>query len=91
MPAADGNFFYDGNRIQQHTRDGSPRQQWTCEDSNTMVWGLFDLDNPGGDQVINDRASKCLDVTDGSPQAGARLQIFHCTGTSNFAQHFIMR
>jgi hypothetical protein len=59
--------------------------------SNTEVWGLFDLDNPLGDEVVNERASKCLDVTDGSLQDGARLQRYNCFDSGNLAQHYTMR
>jgi len=38
-----------------------------------------------------ERASKCLDVTDGSLQDGARLQIYSCfDDEGNIAQHYRM-
>jgi hypothetical protein len=73
------------------TNNRNPVQQWTCNTSSTMTWGLFELDNPLGDSVVNDRSGKCLDVTDGSLQDGARLQIYNCFDTGNIAQHYTMR
>ena len=72
----------------------NPVQQWTCNSSsNTMVWGLFGpLPGIGGYQVVNERAGKCLDVTDGSLQDGARLQIYNCfDSTENVAQSYTMQ
>ena len=74
------------------TNNRNPVQQWTCNaTSNTMVWTTFEA-GPLGDQIYNERASKCLDVTDGSLQDGARLQIYNCFDTDgNIAQHYTMR
>jgi hypothetical protein len=38
------------------TTDRNPVQQWTCNGSTSMVWGLADVGNPLGDQIINERA-----------------------------------
>jgi hypothetical protein len=74
------------------TTDRNPVQQWTCNGSTSMVWGLADVGNPLGDQIINERALVCLDVSDGSLQDGARLQIYNCFDSQgNIAQHYTMR
>lgn len=70
----------------------NPVQQWTCNGSSSMVWGLYDTNNPLGDQIVNERAGICLDVSDGSLQDGARLQIYNCfDAQGNIAQHYQMR
>jgi len=73
------------------TNNRNPVQQWTCNPtSSSMVWAVF---GPQilGDQIYNERASKCLDVTDGSLQDGARLQIYNCfDDEGNIAQHYRM-
>jgi Ricin-type beta-trefoil lectin domain-like len=135
IPDASGNFYVNGNRIQQRTCDGSPQQQWflerlsgafqgigqvpryhlvnrmtlqclddmdgatnnrnpvqqwTCNPtSSSMVWAVLGPQTLG-DQIYNERASKCLDVTDGSLQDGARLQIYNCfDDDGNIAQHYV--
>jgi hypothetical protein len=70
------------------TVNRNPVQQWTCNGSTTMAWH-FNGDLPFGQQVINERVTKCLDVADGSGQDGARLQIYNCFDpTGNIAQHY---
>jgi hypothetical protein len=81
------------------TADRSPVQQWTCNDtSTTMQWIRGDVvgDNGQGtffQQLIsmramqNSGARQCLDVAGGSYEAGAALQLYHCTA-GNSAQHF---
>jgi hypothetical protein len=79
------------------TADRSPVQQYTCNDSSTtMQWVLSGTlrDNIDGfDPLINMRAlqnsgaHQCLDVAGGSGEAGAALQLYHCTA-GNWAQHF---
>jgi hypothetical protein len=55
-----------------------------------MVWAIFGP-QALGDSIYNERASKCLDVTDGSLQDGARLQIYNCfDDDGNIAQHYRM-
>ena len=73
------------------TTNRNPVQQWFCNGTNSMVWGLFDTSNPIGDQLVNDRSETCLDVSDGSFADGARLQIYNCFDTGNFAQHYTMQ
>jgi ricin-type beta-trefoil lectin protein len=74
------------------TTNRNPVQQWTCNGSSSMVWGLYDVNNPLGDQIVNERAAICLDVSDGSLQDGARLQIYNCfDAQGNIAQHYAMR
>lgn len=74
------------------TNNRNPVQQWTCNPGDTMTWAFFDQGNPLGDEVVNDRAHKCLDVADGSLQDGARLQVYNCFDeTDNIAQHYTMR
>lgn len=73
------------------TNDRNPVQQWACSPtSNSMVWGFGNLsEDPLGLTLWNEHApGKCLDVTDGSVQDGARLQIYHCFDSGNLAQHF---
>jgi hypothetical protein len=72
------------------TNNRNPVQQWPCNTSDSMVWGLFAIGNPLGDEVVNSRASKCLDVTDGSLADGTPIQIYNCFGEGNIAQHFTM-
>jgi len=73
------------------TNNRNPVQQWTCNStSSSMVWAVFGPQTLG-DQIYNERASKCLDVTDGSLQDGARLQIYNCfDDEGNIAQHYTM-
>lgn len=73
------------------TNNRNPVQQWTCNTSNTMTWGLWGPTNPLGPEVVNEKVGKCLDVTDGSFQDGARLQIYNCFDDENVAQHYTMR
>jgi hypothetical protein len=84
------------------TADGSPVQQWTCnETSTTMQWKVETVGidpynpNPTWAQFINIRSGKCLDVRSGSLAPGAVLQIYHCSskgtvmsGQANLAQVF---
>jgi hypothetical protein len=73
------------------TNNRNPVQQWTCNPtSSSMVWTTFEAGTLGN-QIYNEWASKCLDVTDGSLQDGARLQIYNCFDTDgNIAQHYLM-
>lgn len=74
------------------TTNRNPVQQWPCNGSTSMVWGLEDTNNPLGDQIVNEKAAICLDVSDGSLQDGARLQIYNCfDAQGNIAQHYTMR
>jgi hypothetical protein len=72
------------------TNNRNPVQQWTCNPSSTtMMWSFWDSE-PIGITIVNERAGKCLDVTDGSRQDGARLQIYNCFDTENIAQHYTL-
>jgi hypothetical protein len=54
--------------------------------------GLSDVGNPLGGQIVSERAGICLDVSDGSLQDGAQLQIYNCLDAQgNIAQHYTMR
>ena len=54
------------------------------------MWAVFGPQTLG-DQIYNERASKCPDVTDGSLQDGARLRIYNCSDDEgNIAQHYAM-
>ena len=72
------------------TNNRNPVQQWTCNPtSSSMVWAVFGP-QALGDSIYNERASECLDVTDGSLQDGARLQIYNCfDDDENIAQHYV--
>jgi Ricin-type beta-trefoil lectin domain-like len=76
------------------TSDWSPVQQWTCTTaSTTMQWMMGTGDGNGYNPLVNMRAvrnggSACLDVAYGSGEAGAALQLYHCTA-GNPAQKFL--
>ena len=76
------------------TRDWSPVQQWTCNDtSTTMLWALGSFQD-GAAQLLNLRAiqnggSTCLDVAHGSVDDGGVLQLYHCMD-GDAAQHFFV-
>ena len=76
------------------TRDWSPVQQWTCNDtSSTMLWALGSFQS-GAAQLLNLRAiqnggSTCLDVAHGSVDDGGVLQLYHCMD-GDAAQHFFV-
>jgi Ricin-type beta-trefoil lectin domain-like len=73
------------------TNNRNPVQQWTCNaSSTTMNWSFWDVESIGAN-IVNERSGKCLDVTDGSFQDGARLQIYNCFDTGNLAQHYNLR
>lgn len=77
------------------TADGSPVQQWPCNDtSTTMQWKMQTVGLDGsGWEFINERTGKCLDVRGGSSAPGAVLQIYRCTSNPpsyrNWAQVFM--
>jgi hypothetical protein len=73
------------------TNDRKQVQQWPCKpNASSMSWAFFDPE-PIGVVIQNEKSAKCLDVTDGSLQDGARLQQYNCFDTENVAQHFIGR
>ncbi|MBO3747541.1 RICIN domain-containing protein [Streptosporangiaceae bacterium NEAU-GS5] len=72
------------------TTNRNPVQQWTCNGDTSMVWVWDEVYEPStlGARLINMKAGKCLDVTDGSFENGARLQIYNCFDPGNAAQHY---
>jgi hypothetical protein len=79
-------IFSNGISVEQVTCNGSPEQKWL------PIW-LFNANDPltgGGGlgfpplepvyYMINYLTSKCMDVTDGNPNRGARIQQWDCNG-----------
>lgn len=74
------------------TADGTPLQQWTCNDtSDTMLW-RFASDDNGKTRIVNKRSGKCMDVRGGSAAPGTVIQNYHCAsftfGQPNLAQQW---
>jgi beta-glucanase (GH16 family) len=58
--------------------DGTPIQVATCNGGSAQQFAITD----GGD-LVNRGADKCVDITDRSTAAGARLQQWACAGSQN--------
>src|SRR5262245_25431026 len=100
LPQSDGLYHLINERTMQClnntngvTTNRNPVQQWSCDGRDSMNWKLDSASHPSslGFVVINARAGKCLDVTDGSLQDFARLQIYTCFDPGNVAQHYTIR
>jgi len=76
VPDSNGNYFTNGNVIQQRTCDGSPAQRWYI--STLRIEGLL------ADHLVNRFTNQCMDVKDGNQADRAVVQQWTCNadGTS---------
>jgi hypothetical protein len=76
-------------------RDGTPIQQWNCNDFNQQNWGFNEIARLSDGRPLFKIAAKhtnyqgCLDVWNGNASNGTPVQLWSCRGYEDNNQQFI--
>jgi glucosylceramidase len=79
VPDSTGNFYANGNIIQQRTCDGSPQQQWFLQQIDGNFKGISGVPQY---HIVNRMTLQCLDDRNGVTSDGAVVQQWPCNATS---------